>query len=73
MTEVLSGAVQRAMLEKAHRRAVADVMQSDLGDVQRVAAVLALEAEFLGHMERLRVEPENGPVLEQEGIIDRDE
>jgi hypothetical protein len=54
MSEDLSAAVHLAMLEKAHRQAVEDVMQSDLGDVERVVKVLAMEAEYLGLIEKLR-------------------
>ncbi len=61
MSEDLSAAVHLAMLEKAHRQAVEDVMQSDLGDVERVVKVLAMEAEYLGLIERLREARESGP------------
>lgn len=54
MTEELAPAVQLAALEKAHRQAIEDVMQSDLGDVERVARILAMEAEHLGLIEGLR-------------------
>ena len=54
MTEELDPAVQLAILEKAHRQAVEDVMQSDMGDVERVSRILAMEAEHLGLMESLR-------------------
>jgi hypothetical protein len=53
------------MLEKTHRRAVEDVMQSDdISDVERVARVLAMEAEYLGLVERLRAATPSLPVPE---------
>jgi hypothetical protein len=42
MTEELAPAVQLAALEKAHRQAIEDVMQSDLGDVERVSCILVM-------------------------------
>jgi hypothetical protein len=54
MSEDTSAAVHLAILEKAHRQAVEDVMQSDLGDVERVVRILAMEAEYLGLVETLR-------------------
>lgn len=54
MTEELHLAVQLATLEKAHRQAVEDVMQAELGDVERVSRILAMEAEHLGLVESLR-------------------
>jgi hypothetical protein len=54
------------MLEKAHRQAVEDVMQSDMGDVERVVKVLALEAEYLGLIETLRVARESRPSPRQD-------
>ena len=70
MTEDLSPAVHRATLEKAHRQAVEDVMQADISDVERIAKVLAMEAEFLGHMERLRSVHETGPAPLQDNRAD---
>jgi len=70
MSEDLSGAVQLAILEKAHRQAVVDVMQSDLGDVERVVKVLALEAEYLGVLEKLRVARETLPGARQDESAD---
>ena len=66
MSEDLSAAVHLAMLEKAHRQAVEDVMQSDLGDVERVVKVLAMEAEYLGLIEKLRDARESGPSPRQD-------
>jgi hypothetical protein len=65
MIEVPSGAVQLAMLEKAHRQAVEAVMHSDMGDVARIARVLAMEAEYLGLMEKLRAAQAIGPAPKQ--------
>ena len=70
MSEDLSGAVQLAILEKAHRQAVEDVMQSDLGDVERVVKVLALEAEYLGVLEKLRVARETLHAARQDESAD---
>ncbi len=61
MSEDLSGAVHLATLEKAHREAVEDVMQSDIGDVERVVKVLAMEAEYLGLIEKFLASRENVP------------
>ncbi len=61
MSEDVSAAVHLAVLEKAHRQAVEDVMQSDLGDVERVVKILAMEAEYLGLIEKLREARESGP------------
>ena len=73
MSEDLSAAVHLAMLEKAHRQAVEDVMQSDLGDVERVVKVLAMEAEYLGLIEKLREARESGPSPRQDvGADSRD-
>jgi membrane protein required for beta-lactamase induction len=66
MTEELPHAVQLAVLEKAHRQAIEDVMQSDLGDVERVARILAMEAEHLGLMESLRAAWLNGAASRQD-------
>ena len=70
MSEDLSGPVHLAVLEKAHRQAVEDVMQSDLGDVERVVKVLALEAEYLGVLEKLRATRESLPVARQDETAD---
>ena len=70
MSEDLSGAVRFAVLEKAHRQAVEDVMQSDLGDVERVVKVLALEAEYLGVLEKLRVARVSLPAARQDENAD---
>jgi hypothetical protein len=67
MTEELPLAVRLANLEQAHRQAVEDVMQSDLGDVERVVRILAMEAEHLGRMERLREERQDSPIPERRG------
>jgi hypothetical protein len=61
MSKNLPPAVHLAMREKAHRQAVEDVMQSDMDDVERVVKVLAMEAEYLGLLEKLRVARETGP------------
>ena len=66
MSEDLSGAVQLAILEKAHRQAVEDVMHSDMGDVERVVKVLAMEAEHLGVVEKLRAARATVPVIRQD-------
>jgi hypothetical protein len=67
MTEELPLAVQLATLEKAHRQAVENVMQSDLGDVERVVRILAMEAEHLGRMERLREAWQDAPTAQRWG------
>ena len=61
MSEDLSPAVHLAVLEKAHRQAVEDVMQSDMGDVERVVRILVMEAEYLGTIEMLRAAHEAEP------------
>ena len=61
MTEELPRAVHLATLEKAHRQAIEDVMHSDLGDVERVSRILAMEAEHLGLMESLRAAWQHAP------------
>lgn len=65
MTEELPRAVQLATLEKAHRQAIEEVMQSDLGDVERVSRILAMEAEHLGLMEGLRAAWQQAPALKR--------
>jgi hypothetical protein len=61
------------MLEKAHRQAVEDVMQSDLGDVERVVKILAMEAEYLGLIENLREARESRPSPRRDvGVDSRD-
>jgi hypothetical protein len=70
MIEDLSPAVHQAMLEKAHRRAVEEVMRADISDVERIARVLAMEAEFLGHMERLRALHQSQPAPRQDNDAD---
>ncbi len=65
MTEELAPAVQLAALEKAHRQAIEDVMQSDLGDVERVSRILAMEAEHLGLVESLRAAWEKVPATKR--------
>ena len=65
MSDDLSGAVQLAILEKAHRQAVEDVMHSDMGDVARIAKVLAMEAEHQGLIEKLRAAQAAGPAARQ--------
>jgi hypothetical protein len=73
MSEDLSPAVHLAMLEKAHRQALEDVMQSDLGDVERVVKILAMEAEYLGLIEKLREVRESAPSASQDvGADSRD-
>lgn len=66
MSEDLPLAVQMAMLEKTHRQAVQDLMDADISDVQRVVKVLALEAEHLGIMTRLRAAWESAPSQQQD-------
>jgi len=69
----LSPAVHLAMLEKAHRKALEDVMQSDLGDVERVVKILAMEAEYLGLIEKLREARQSAPSARQDvGADSRD-
>jgi hypothetical protein len=73
MSEDLSAAVHLAMLEKAHRQAVEGVMQSDLGDVERVVKILVMEAEYLGLIEKLREARESAPSARQDvGADSRD-
>ena len=70
MSDDLSGAVQLAILEKAHRQAVEDVMHSDMGDVQRIAKVLAMEAEHQGLIEKLRAAQATAPAPRQDDSAD---
>ena len=58
------------MLEKAHRQAVEDVMRSDMGDVERLVKILAMEAEYLGVIEKLREAREAAPSLKQDVSAD---
>jgi len=67
MTEELHPAVHLATLERAHRQAVQDVMQSDMGDIARVSLVLAMEAEHLGRMESFRVAGQSIPTPQRGG------
>ena len=70
MSDELPSAVQLAMLERDHRRAVQDIMLSDMGDVERVTKVLALEAEYLGLMEKLRAARAASPSRPQDDSND---
>lgn len=65
MSEDQTIAVEMAMREKAYRRAVLDLMEADISDVERVSRVLALEAEHRGIMERMRLEAAAAPAPRQ--------
>lgn len=45
-------------------------MQSDMGDVERVVKVLAMEAEYLGIIEKLREAQESAPSPKQDVSAD---
>lgn len=67
MTEELPSEVQLATLEKAHRQAIEEVMQSEMSDVARVSLILAMEAEHLGRMESLRAASRGDPTPQRGG------